>query len=157
MDLGKNLSRINDYGITQTKGGSLQIFINFNVAGESSTWYGMPYKKDGEVNDICLMQLATCGFDPAANTFEHLALGLASGILITDEDVDVYVADVVQPDGSLRRRINSIGEFGPKRVSASDTTALTTAEQKEKLKAAAGKFKVRQKKEKQDPDEALPF
>jgi len=51
MELGKQLARIVDYGMTKTKKGGAQVFVQFQVGGEISTWYGVPFKNDGEVND----------------------------------------------------------------------------------------------------------
>lgn len=158
MELGKNLGRIVDYGTTKTKAGSLQVFIKFQIGAEESTWYGVPYKKDSdEVNDMCLMQLTYCGFDPSKNELEELSGGLDSNILITDEDIDLVIADQITPNGDTARRIKSIGEFGPTRITAEESKTLVSEAKKQKLKEAASKFKVRKKVEKEDPTLETPF
>ena len=155
MELGKNLARIVDYGTTKTKGGAAQVFIKFSVSGEESTWYGVPFKKDSdEVNDICMTQLCYCGFDPSVNKIEDLSFGIDSGLLATGEDIDVYVADQILPDGSQKRRINTIGEIGPARATATEVQQLISETKQQKLREAASKFKVRKKK---DPNKVIPF
>lgn len=158
MELGKNLGRIVDYGVTKTKSGSLQVFVKFSIGNEESTWYGVPYKKDSdEVNDMCMMQLVYCGFDPSQAELERLGTGLESGLLITDEDIDLYIADEMMPNGDVKRRIKTIGELGPTRISADEAKSLVSDAKKQKLKESASKFKVRKKKEKQNPDTSIPF
>lgn len=156
--MGKNLGRITDYGTTKAKSGSVQIFIKFQIGGEESTWFGSPYKKESDdVNDMCLMQLAYCGFDPELHEIDALSQGLDSGILITDEDIDLVIADQTLPNGDIARRIKSIGEFGPVRITSEETKSLVSDTKKQKLKASAGKFKVRKKVEKEDPTLETPF
>lgn len=157
MEIGKHLARITDYGITTTKDGKAQVFVTFHVSNESGTWYGMPLKKDGEANDMCLMQLASCGLDLAINTVEDLSKGVDSNILITDEDIEIHVKEVMQNDGSMKRRIDSIGEFGPARVTAAEVVNLISDAAREKIKSVAGKFKVRKKTVKENPKEDVPF
>lgn len=158
MELGKNLGRIVDYGTTLTKAGSLQVFIKFAVGREESTWYGSPFLKDkDEPNDMCLMQLAQCGFDVSSNEPSELSAGIDSGLLITDEDIEVIVADETMPNGDLKRRIKTIGELGPTRITAQKAKELISDAKKAKLKEAASKYKVRKKVQKKNPEEPTPF
>lgn len=158
MELGKNSARIVDYGLTKTKMGSVQVFIKLLVGGkEDATWFGMPMKKDGESNDFMLTQLAYCGFDFSSHELEELAKGVDSGLLITSEDIDVYVRDETSPTGELVRRINTLGAMGPIRMEAEEVKSLITDDQKSKLKAAASKFKARKVVEKPKPSDDIPF
>lgn len=159
MELGKNSARIVDYGITKTKLGSAQVFVKLLVAGvHDTTWYGVPFKKDGEVNEFMMTQLAYCGFDLSRQTIEDLAAGMESGILITDEDIDVYVRNETNGSGDLVPRVNTLGSVGPIRVDEQDLKVLISQEQSDKLKASASKFKARKKSAKKDnPSDDVPF
>jgi hypothetical protein len=117
----------------------------------------MPFKKDEDVNEIFFMQLAYCGFDPAVHTLEKLALGVDSGILVTDEDIDVYVRKETAPDGTDRLRVNTLGEIGPNRVDEDAVKDLINADQLAKLKGLSGKIKPKSRKKKADPAEVVPF
>jgi hypothetical protein len=158
MKVGKNLAEIVDYGITKTKLGSAQVFIRLSFEDNSeSTWYGVAFKKDGETNDIMLQQLAYCGFDLSANKIEDLAAGMESGLLVTDERLDVYCRMEVAPNGENVLRISSLGSIGPSRVDGEQLKSLLTDEQSKKLKDAASKFKPRAKKPAPKPSEDIPF
>jgi hypothetical protein len=158
VKLGKNIGRIVEYGTTLTKLGSAQVFIRLRLEdGDETTWYGVPIKKDGDTNDIMLQQLAYCGFDPSSNQISDLSLGIESGVLVTDEDLDVYCTMQLNKVGEEELRINSIGSIGPVRADADAIKTALTQEQADKIKASANKFKVRVKKKKEDPTENIPF
>lgn len=146
MKEGKNIARITDYGLTKTKLGSAQIFIKVDfLEGGSATWYGVAFKKNGEPNDMCLKQLAYCGFDFETNTIDQLAYGPLLSLLRTD-DIDVYCRHETAPNGEQVLRINSIGElFGPQRVEADEAKQMLDKDALEKLKNAGSKFKAHKK------------
>lgn len=156
MEVGKHLVRIKDYGISQSKAGGLTIFIDVEKDGDTKRWYGSPYKRDGELNDMCVAQLAACGFDPSKG-FDRLGEGIEGGALITDEDIDCAVALEMNGKGEQEARIKWLGVNPTPRLSADEVKQLVTTEQQEKLKASAAKFKPRARKVKQDPDEPVPF
>ena len=158
MELGKNSARIVDYGLTKTKMGSAQIFIKLLVNGrDDATWYGMPMKKDGEPNEFMLTQLAYCGFDLSQNSFEDLSRGPDSGLLVTSEDIEVYVREETDGKGDLVRRVNTLGAMGPIRLDAEEAKTLIPQESIDKLKALAGKFKPRKVAKKELPSDDVPF
>jgi len=101
------------------------------------------------------MAKLTTGFDLSEHSFDQLALGIVSGILVMDEDIDIVVKDSTQPDGTVKRRIDTIGDIGPARASQEELDQILDEEKKEKLKAAAGKYKVRAKKPK--ATDSVPF
>jgi hypothetical protein len=156
MEVGKHLVRIKDYGLSQSKTGGLTIFIDVEKDGDSKRWYGSPYKRDGEVNEMCIAQLAACGFDPSAG-FDKLGEGVEGGALITDEDIDCVVANELNGKGELEPRLKWIGINPTPRLSADEAKQIVTSEQQQKLMASASKFKPRARKKKQDPDEPVPF
>lgn len=147
MELGRNSARIIDYGLSKTKLGSAQVFIKLLVeqtgGSKEVTWYGVPFKKDGEVNEFMMAQLAYCGFDPSVNSIEDLSNGIDSGILISNENIDVYVRDETSPSGEIVRKINTLGPMGPMRIATEEAKALISGEQASKIKALASKFKPR--------------
>lgn len=161
MKLGKNIGRIIDYGTTLSKLGSAQVFIRLRLDdGDETTWYGVAIKKDGTSNDIMLQQLAYCGFNPAVDTIADLAAGPDSGLLVTDEDLDIYCSMQLNKVGEDELRVSSIGPIGPNRAGADAIKSAITDEQAAAIKASASKFKVRERKPKkpvQNPEEEMPF
>ena len=161
MKLGKNIGRIIDYGTTISKMGSAQVFIRLRLEdGDETTWYGVAFKKDGTSNDIMLQQLAYCGFNPAMDALSDLSAGPESGLLVTDEDLDVYCTMQLNKIGEDELRISSIGPIGPNRADAEAIKAAITPEQEKILKESASKFKVRERKAKKaqnNPEENIPF
>jgi hypothetical protein len=161
MKLGKNTGKIIDYGTTLSKLGSAQVFIRLRLEdGDESTWYGVAIKKDGESNNIMLQQLAYCGFNPSVDSISDLSAGPESGLLVMDEDLDIYCTMQLNKVGEEELRISSIGPIGPNRAGADAIKAAITPEQEEKIKAAASGFKVRVRKPKKveaNPEENIPF
>lgn len=164
MKLGKNIGRIVDYGTTLSKLGSAQVFIRLRLDdGDETTWYGVAIKKDGEHNAIMLQQLAYCGFNPAVDKLSNLSKGPDSGLLIMDEDLDIYCTMQLNNRGEDELRIGSIGPIGPSRATSEEINLAISKEQEEKIRAAAGRFKVRERKPKQpqvtapNPEEEMPF
>ena len=168
MELGRNIARITDYGISKTKLGSVQVFVRLLVestdGSKEVTWYGVPFKKDGEVNEFMMAQLAYCGFDPATNTIEDLSKGIDSGILITTENIDVYARDETSPSGEIVRKINTLGPMGPIRIDGEEAKTLISTEQAAKIKSLASKYKVRKATnpqpvvaKKEEENDAIPF
>lgn len=144
MKLGKNIGRIVDYGVTKTKKGSFQVFVNLLVDGrDSATWYGMPIKNNGEINVFCFTQLAYCGFNAETHSIEDLSRGTESGLLITSEDIEVYARMETDGKGDEILRVNSLGPLGPIKIDVNEAKSLLSAEQSAKLKAIGGKFKPR--------------
>lgn len=144
MELGKNSARIVDYGVTKTQKGSMQVFVKLLVGGrDDATWYGMPLKNNGEVNDYMFTQLAYCGFDASAHSLEDLSGGIDSGLMITSEDIDVYVRKETDSKGDEVLRVSTLGTLGPIKIDAEEAKSLLSSEQTAKLKAAGGKFKPR--------------
>lgn len=158
MKVGKNLGEIIDYGVTKTKLGSAQVFIRIAFEdGSESTWYGVAVKKDGEANEIMLAQLAHCGFDFSKNDVMDLFEGPSSGLLIMNEKIDVYCRNEMTQTGELALKISSLGAIGPNRVDVDEARSLLTSEQADKIRAIGSKFKPRQRKAKQNPEEPTPF
>lgn len=166
MELGKNLAGIIDYGLTKSKAGAEQVFIKFKIGKEETTWFGSPFRKEcGEdgnpkLNDMFWTQFVYCGFDPEKNKLEDLLEGFSSDILITDEYIEVTIADEIQPDGDTKRRIKMIGEIGPTRLDATEAKQLLSSVKNKIIKEGASKFKARKrivKPKKQDPSEPTPF
>ncbi len=155
MELGKHAARIIDYGLGKTKAGEVSVYIRFKIGSEEPLWFGSPFKKDGNPNDMCLQQLAEAGFDFEARTINDLYHGLTSGCLITDEDINVMVADRVQGDGQTKRQIDFIGERGMPKISAEEAKALLDEQRLASLKGAGTKFRSRKKKDK--PEDIVPF
>lgn len=146
MKLGKNIAKIVDYGITTTRAGALQVFVRLDIEDSGlQTWYGMPFKKDGTLNGMCLQQLANCGFDASEHEIQELDAGVDSGLMDVDSFIDVYATKQTKPDGSEFVGINSLGEIGPMRADSEVIKTLITPEQSAMLKAAGAKFKPRKK------------
>lgn len=163
MKLGKNIGKIVDYGTTISKMGSAQVFIRLRLEdGDETTWYGVAIKKDGGVNDIMFQQLAYCGFNPGVDAMEELASGPESGLLVMDEDLDIYCSMQLNKVGEDELRISSIGPIGPNRADAEAIKSAISAEQQSAIKASASKFKVRERKPKEvttskKPEDDIPF
>ena len=160
MKLGKNIGRITDYGMTKTRAGKGQIFVRVALDdGDEQTWYGMPFKNDGELNEICIQQLVYCGLDLERFSINDVNKGPSCGALDTDSPIDVYCANKTQGDGSLQMRINSLGPIGPMVLAEDEVDTLFTDEQRAKLKAAANKFKPKKRAavKKEAEDEDVPF
>lgn len=157
MEAGNHLVRIKDYGVSVSKSGSMNVFIEVTKNGESMRWFGSPMKRDGTPNEMCLLQLAACGFDPSSDSIEDLNKGLDSGLLVIDEDVECQVGPETSPTGDIVLRMKWIGAAPRKTLSTEEVKALITDEQRAALKTVSGKFKVRKKSVKQNPDETIPF
>lgn len=149
--------RISDYGVSKTKAGGVQVFIDVYKDGDKKRWYGSPFKKDGSLNDMCILQLAACGFDPSIHKILDLEAGPASEILVTDEDVECEIGPETAPTGEQIMRVKWIGAAPRQTYSREELKALVTDEQEQALKSAANKFRVRKKKVKLDPEEDIAF
>lgn len=157
MEVGRHVVRVVDYGISRTKAGGVTVFAEIVKGSESMKWYGSPFKKDGELNDMCISQLVACGFDPENNEIKDLQKGVDSGLLITDEDLDCEVAMEMGPDGTDLLKVKWLGCSPVSRLSTEEAKELISDEKEKKLKASASKFKVRKRKPKENPGEAIPF
>lgn len=158
MELGKNVGKITDYGISVTKQGTAQVFVNILLSsGEATTWYGYPVKKDGEINEMFMKQICHAGFDPSKNTIQDLQFGALSDVLDCNSEIDFYARDEMNPNGDLVRRINAIGPMGPTRAAAEELQAILPKSLDEKLKASAHKYSVRARKSVESPSDAIPF
>lgn len=152
MELGKQLARIVDYGVTENKSGNGSVFIKFIFpSGEYLTWYGS--LKEGKAAEITVSTLFECGF--SGDDINALAKGVESGLLITDEDIDVNVQKEIDPTGTERIRIKYIGSG--KEIPRIDQ------EQARKLIPASVNMMLREMKrtkkprEKKDPNFEIPF
>ncbi len=154
MELGLQKARIIDYGMSKTKNDIPQIFIDFNVGGEVSRWYGFPLKKTGEVNNVVMQQLATAGFD-LRRDLNCIGLGLHAQCFTIYKDIDVNVKEKTNNVGNLYRCVDSIGlvNFGStQRMSVEELGALFTSEQLAMFKSFADKFQAAG-----DPNEEVPL
>lgn len=158
MELGKNLGKITDYGVSITKTGAVQVFVNvlFN-SGEAATWYGYPIKKDGEINEMFMKQICHAGFDPSKNSLQELQFGALSDVLDCNAEIDFYVRDEMGPTGETVRRLNTIGPIGPTRASSDELSLLLPKSIDEKVKASAHKFTVRARNTAANPTDTIPF
>jgi hypothetical protein len=104
---GKYQGKIIDYGIGETRGGSPQVMILFEMLDQEMdrhelTWYGT--LKEGKGQEITLKALLTCGMK--GNDLDALADGVLSNIL----DVDTPVSLTVEREPRLDAMGNSTGE-----------------------------------------------
>lgn len=156
MEVGKNIGRIRDYGISATKAGKAQVFVQVVFTnGEEATWYGYPLKNDGELNESFMRQLCYAGFDPSKNNLQDLQFGKDSEALDTTSDIDFYAREERAPNGDMQIRLNSIGPFGPARVSSEAIKELIPQTLEDKIKSLAGRFEVRSRSPK--PSDSIPF
>ena len=143
MDLGLQKALIVDYGMIRNKAGSIQIFIDFMLRDRNEQrWYGFPLKMSGDLNEMVMAQLVYAGFD-LNRDLNCIALGLESGCFTTYKEIDIFVKDVTQTNGTTKRAIYSIGPkiFGKtNRVSIEEAATLFTDEQLAMFKGAAFKF-----------------
>lgn len=93
--IGKFLAKIKDYGVSKTKNGNPQVFVQFEFEAEQATktltWYGSFV---GGAKDITLKTLITMGLSP--QNFNNLIAfnnGVASGMLNLEKPLEIDVQE----------------------------------------------------------------
>jgi hypothetical protein len=106
--LGRNIGRVEDYGVRTSKKGDPLIVIVFNVQGERIYWNGNFTNDMGR--KISLETLAECGLkDIKSLTNGTFAEGKKSGCLDTDKDIIVGVDLTTGENGKQFYAIKYVG------------------------------------------------
>jgi hypothetical protein len=86
---GKHKAKLNDYGITRTSKGDLQIACLFDIDGQELTWFGS--LKEGKAKEITMKTLVAMGFDELNQNLAVIAKGPTSQILNQEEEFSLTV------------------------------------------------------------------
>ena len=112
---GTYRGKVKDYGGKGTKQGndSVMILFEFEANGEMTTltWQGHLTDK---AKEITFKALAVCGFDftEMAKNWIALGSGVSSGVLDTDREVSLVIANEPGTDGKIYPSIKWVNHIG---------------------------------------------
>lgn len=103
-------AKITNFKVGIAKTGSPYLAIDFDVEGFGISWFGMPMKKDGTINNLFQQQIAAAGFDFSRNSFSDLSKGYGNNILNEAGKVKIRAVNKMNGMGVMEWSVGWIGD-----------------------------------------------